>query len=307
MRSHDVLPVERVSRVRSYNVLVPGETIELEPFARFASPGQLCNSSKSAVRALEVMELFCSTRRKLKACEIARAVNIGPSSADLLLKTLVDGGYLVFDQQTKYYWPSPRSAKLANVMNLLLPSDGLLDQIVKAARDDLQKTVNISASQGTFMQVMICRNRRAEGAAVTSGPDGYQRLEVGRRVPLFGSTSGAAWLSSQSHSVIMSCLGKCRRELGALARDPSQILASLERVREQGYAYGGISQRNNLWGVSMALPPSEQGLIHVISVSVPPAELERSRVEIVDYLQSAIAGLATRQEASDPRLLTRTE
>ena len=108
MRSHDGLPHEEPSRVKSYNVLVPGETTELEPFARFASPGKLSHYSKSAIRALDVLELFCRTGHKLRAREIAQALNIGPSSADLLLKTLIDGGYLAFDPLTKYYWPSPR-------------------------------------------------------------------------------------------------------------------------------------------------------------------------------------------------------
>ena len=106
-------------------------------------------------------------------------------------------------------------------------------------------------------------------------------------------------LSSQPQNVIMSCIARCRRELGALAQNPDQILSSLERVRAQGFAFGGISARNNLWGISMALPPSEQGLVHVISVSVPHAELDGSRGEIVDYLRSKIAGMSSCQQASN--------
>ncbi len=293
MRANDRAGGHASNRFESYNVLVPGETTILEPFARFAEPGHLCNYSKSAIRAIEVMELFRTSRRRLKAREIARALEIGPSSADQLLKTLVDGAYLQFDPSTKLYWPTPRTAALAGGLSEMLGTDAMLEQFIETARDKLRKNVNIAISQGAAMQIVIGRPREpgTEWPSAHSYPHKGGLISIGTRVPLFGSSSGAAWLSVQPNDVILSCIAQCRRELGPLADATEQLLATLDQVRAQGYAFGGISMHNNAWGISMPFPPTDQGLIHVVSVSGPHAELERDRAEIVDYLRCKIEEL----------------
>lgn len=285
-------PRAQLNRFESYNVLVPGETTTLEPFARFSEPGHLFNYSKSAIRALEVMDLFRHAGCKLKAREIARALRVGPSSADQLLKTLVDGAYLLFDPLSKYYWPSPRVGALARGLHAALDLESQLEEFVETSRDDLRKNVSLSISQGTYMQIVSHAGRPDRSA---SDVEQYERwswhFADGTRVPLFGSSSGAAWLSIQSRDVILYCIGQCRRELGPLADDPDRLLASIERVREQGFSFGGISPKNDFWGLSMVLPPTEQGDVHVVAVSAPHAELERDQEEIVDYLRAKIAAL----------------
>ncbi len=293
MRPDDRASDSRLDRFESYNVLVPGETIVMEPFARFAEPGHLFNYSKSAIRAIEVLELFRATGRRLKAREIARALEIGPSSADQLLKTLVDGAYLQFDPSTKLYWPSPRTASLAGGLAARLGNDILLEHFIETARNDLDRNVNIAISQGTAMQIIMGRLRRPEIEWPSNRPGelGTSLIPIGTRVPLFGSSSGAAWLSMQPRDIILSCIAQCRRELGPLADTPEQLLTTLDQVREQGYAFGGISVRNNAWGISMTFPPTEQGIRHVVSVSDGHAALERDRDRIVDYLRQKIAQL----------------
>lgn len=293
MRVTDQVSHRPLDRFESYNVLVPGETTVLEPFARFAEPGHLCNYSKSAIRALEVMELFRTAGHRLKAREIARALEIGPSSADQLLKTLVDGAYLQFDPTTKLYWPTPRTAALAGGLTNMLGTDSKLELFIETARDRLRKNVNIAISQGVAMQIILGRpsQRGTDWPSSRSYPRKGNLISIGTRVPLFGSSSGAAWLSVQPKDVILSYIAQCRRELGPLADSTEPLLAALEQVREQGYAFGGISMRNDAWGISMAFPPTDQGLVHVVSVSDAHAELERDRAEIVDYLRTAMAEL----------------
>ena len=292
MRTFDRAPDPPLNRYESYNVLVAGETVTLEPFARFSEPGHLFNYSKSAIRALEVLELFRTSGRRLKAREIARALEIGPSSADQLLKTLVDGAYLHFDPATKLYWPTPRTAALAGGLGSALGTDTMLERFIEDARNALGRNVNIAIAQGAAMQIILgrCKNSDLEWP---TRPDQHRGtlISIGTRVPLFGSSSGAAWMSVQPRDVILSCIAQCRRELGPLASAPEQLIETLEKVREQGYALGGISIRNNAWGISMPFPPSEQGLIHVVSVSDAQADLVRDRDRIVDYLRTRISEL----------------
>lgn len=280
----------RINRFESYNVLVPGETVVLEPFARFANPGHLFNYSKSAIRALEVLELFRATGRQLKAREIARSLEIGPSSADQLLKSLVDAGFLQFDAQTKYYWPSPRTGALTHGLDAVLGDENALDDFAARVRDDLDLDVVISIHQSGCMQIVLRHARRAEDRRATAADRirWKQNFPVGTRVPLFGSSSGAAWLSAQPVEVVMSCISQCRRELGPLADQPEQLLASLDRIREQGHAFGGVSPDNDTWGIAVPLPPTQHGVVHAIAVSAPHADLERDRADIVGYLRNNI-------------------
>jgi hypothetical protein len=187
MPTFDRAPDPPLKRFESYNVLVAGETVTLEPFARFAEPGHLFNYSKSAIRALEVLELFRNSGRRLKAREIARALEIGPSSADQLLKTLVDGAYLHFDPATKLYWPTPRTAALAGGLGTTLGPDTMLERFIEDARNALGRNVNIAISQGMAMQIILGRAKNPDVEWPTR-PDRQQGrlISIGTREPQFG-------------------------------------------------------------------------------------------------------------------------
>ncbi|MDB5451556.1 MAG: hypothetical protein JWO33_134, partial [Caulobacteraceae bacterium] len=77
-------------------------------------PGERRNISKSAIRALDLLEYFAVVKRPLRATDIAHAFNLHPSSTDQLLKTMVDSAYLLIDPLEKLYYPSPRLVRFAN-------------------------------------------------------------------------------------------------------------------------------------------------------------------------------------------------
>jgi DNA-binding IclR family transcriptional regulator len=66
------------------------------------------NISKTAIRALDVLEYFGRFRQPLRAVHIAREFRLSPSTADQLLKSITRAGYLTFDPISKIYSPSPR-------------------------------------------------------------------------------------------------------------------------------------------------------------------------------------------------------
>src|SRR5690242_14914123 len=70
----------------SHNIWLPDKSVELSPFAFMAPPGGSHNLAKSAIRALDVLELFARLDRPLRSIEIAKQLGISPSSAAQLLK-----------------------------------------------------------------------------------------------------------------------------------------------------------------------------------------------------------------------------
>lgn len=63
---------------------------------------------KSALRVLEILELFDAERRPLRVADIVDRMNVPQSSASMLLKTLVARGYMDFDAASREYCPSVR-------------------------------------------------------------------------------------------------------------------------------------------------------------------------------------------------------
>jgi DNA-binding IclR family transcriptional regulator len=276
----------------SHNILIPEETTSLSPFAAVRCSGQLHNTAKSAVRALEIVELLCRGGKPLRAYEIAGAIGLSSSSADQLLKTLVDSAYLIFDPDSKCYHFSPRLAQIGAPLVTAYFSDGALRRLMDAVYRDLEQLVHIEmmhvmTSQGTYMQILD------ERLVDSPQPSLGQPESIGMRIPLFGSSSGAAWLATQTDEIVCAAIARCNRELGIWAKEPSRILHAVQRVRTQGFAIGGITVGNDLCGIAVALPKAKSGITLVLTVTAPKFELKEKQTKIVNALNARICEILT--------------
>lgn len=258
----------------SHNILVPGQTIALSSLASVRSSGQLHNTAKSAVRALEVVELLGVNARPLRAFEIATEIGLSPSSADQLLKTLVEGGFLIFDTVTKCYHVSPRLSKIGGSLTDHQFPDTRLERMTEALHREIGHVISILCSQGTFMQGVL----RWPSCA-----------KEGLRVPLLGSSSGTAWLAAQPDDVISSIIMRCRRELEDVKRDTTRIFEAIRRVRSDGYAIGGLTIADGMCGIGVALPPARNGTVLVLSVTAPFAELQVRKNDLYEVIRDQIS------------------
>ena len=87
---------------------------------------------KSALRAIEVLELFGRVRRPQSMSDVAQALGYPVSSTTVLLKTLIGLGYLSFDRHTRHCFPTPKVALLGDWISQELFGSG---QILDAMRD----------------------------------------------------------------------------------------------------------------------------------------------------------------------------
>jgi len=267
----------------SHNILVPQKTVPLGPSAVLRFRGQLFNAAKSAVRALDMLELLNTADRPLRAVQIARPLGLSPSSANQLLKTLVDAAYLIFDPESKQYHPSPRVGKLSASHAKNYRSFCAIDDLMESAHRVLGKCMVLSTSQGSCMQVLDVlqpSNHSSEKPLIPI------ETWVGMRIPLFGSCHGAAWLSTQSDQTICATAQRCRRELKANSLD--QIFERIRRVQAQGYAFGGLTEFDRERMLAMALPQSRNGIVLVLGTYGPASEMENKREEIAHILREHI-------------------
>lgn len=270
-------------RYVTYNVLVPDETVQLSPFGIWRDPGD--EGPKSAIRTLQIIELMANSDQALRAIDVARALALSPSSCNYLLKSMMDWGYLIFDAETKRYFPSPRMARLGVQIDGSYFGPRVLDGLMQAARRRLDVSVSISACQGTFMQVVDHllipgREIASDEHASVSG--------VGLQVPLIGSGVGAAWLSSQSEETISAALRLCRRDLNWQHCDEASFRRRLCAIRRQGYSFGGMSAGGEVRSLSVPLPPAANGIVLVMCLNTYGAEMEARKDEIAEVAQDLV-------------------
>jgi DNA-binding IclR family transcriptional regulator len=308
----------------SHDVIEPNRSIELSPLATIRPRGQICDAAKSASRALHVLEVLSAAGRPLRAFEMAKALKLSPSSADQVLKTMVDSAYLIFDPITKCYCLSPRIGKVglqasedfyeAKFLRKVMASIAkmaktdvedehavLAEAEIIATEDapyipssaNLSEMISIAASQGSYMQLVdVLRWTQLP----VEGEVRPVELSIGTRIPMFGSCIGAAWLATQSDKTVRDTVDLCRRELKAQATDIDHILERIREIRKQGYAFGGVTPSASR-AIALPLPPNRNGIVLVLSVSGRTHYMEQRREEIAAYLQETIRNASGKADA----------
>ena len=267
---------------------LPEKTLKNSPFARIKEHVSAHNVAKSAVRALDILELLVESGTPLRAIEIARSLAISPSSANQILKTMMNSGYLIFDATTKHYVLSARLIRLSASLNAGYFGADAITRLLHSVQEATGEVVLLTASQSTFMQIIdFCgpaENGTASGKIESASTNGLRGLQFS----VFGSCSGAAWLATQSEEVVLKTIQRCRRELGQRAGYVEGVLASLRRVREQGYSFGGLLVDQDIEALAVALPPGPNNVVLVIVVAADLEVIEQRRTEIFRLITERI-------------------
>lgn len=243
--------------------------------------------SRSATRALDVLEYFGQVRRPLRAIEIARHFSLHPSTVNQLLKTMVESAHLTFEAGTKTYLPSPRLTRFSSWMVETYGSDerlrGLITQIHAASGE----VVTLTTPNDLFMQVVDLAG--VDFAHVT-----HDNAERGLRVSMFGSAIGAAYLSTLPQTEV--------RRLAKRARIPDgehdKLLKRLVAIRINGFA-DGPSAEGSVLSVAVPLPSDCFTVPLVLGLAGPAGRVRIVLPQLAQMLQTAVARLAARTDINN--------
>ena len=245
---------------------------------RVKRPGERRSVSRSATRALDVLEQFGQLRRPLRAVEISKLLELQPSTTDQLLKTMVDSAHLVFDVATKSYLPSPRLGEFSAWLIEGYGRDARLRRLLRGLDLAEGEVATLSTPNDLFMQILD----------LFGGVLGVQP-ERGLRAAIFGTAIGAAYLSTLADAEI--------RRLAERARIPPQevgpILDEASRTRQSGFAEGA-SPDGAAWAIAAPLPA--QGLFpvpFVLGFAGRPEGMEARRAEMRRQMREAIDRLVS--------------
>ncbi|MEU5806820.1 IclR family transcriptional regulator [Streptomyces sp. NPDC047718] len=227
---------------------------------------------KSAVRTVVLLEHFAARPGLHSLAEIQHDLDLPKSSLYMLLRTLVNLGWVETDATGTRYGIGVRA--------LLVGSsyiDG--DEVVAAARPTLDRL-----SEDTTETIHLARmDGRSVVYLATRQSQHYLRpfTRVGRRLPVHSTALGKALLATHTDDEVRALLP---RRLDAVTEhtvtDREQLIEELAAVREQGYA---VDREENTLGLRCfgVAVPYRTPARDAVSCSVPVARLTADHEEAI--------------------------
>lgn len=227
---------------------------------------------KSAVRTVQLLEFFAAHPGMHPLARVQEALGYPKSSLYMLLRTLVDLGWVEADASGTRYGIGVR-ALLVGTSYL----DG--DEVVAAARPALDRlaaetteTIHLARLDGTSVVYLATR---------TSQHHLRPFSRVGRRLPAYSTSLGKALLATYPDEEVRALLPERLAPVTEHTRtDREELLEELRLVREQGYALDREENTLGLRCFGIAVPYRSPAR-DAISCSVPVARLTPAREQMI--------------------------
>ena len=253
--------------------------------------------NQSVQKAFAILDAFGGERRALNLAEIAELVGVTKSSAQRCTHTLERLGLLARDAQLRRWVLTPRTLSLANAY---LSGHPLVDQATTHLIDLNQATgesVSLSEPDDTDM-VFVAR--------FPSHKRFFQwHMPVGRRLPMYCTASGRAYLSALPAAEMMRIVRRStlRRFTPQTLVEAEQIFEHIEAARKAGYAWS--DQECYRGDVTIAAPVlGDDGLpVAAVNISAPTSRWKvadlRTRYSplLLETARAASGGTASRLRA----------
>lgn len=229
---------------------------------------------KSADRVLNLLELLGRWDRELSHTEIATALSIPKGSLTLLLRNLVNRGYINYASSTKRY-------RLGAAFAALARQSGCGFDLISCAKPILNKITSVLGETSALNQL---KGRKAEVVATALSP---QRLvlhmRLGELAPLYATSGGKAILASLPEDKQKEYLASVRldRITSKTINSINTLKRELETIRRSGLAYSFEEFTPGIVGVAAAVIPKSGQTTVALNIAVPavrssPELLERA-------------------------------
>ncbi len=239
--------------------------------------------SSTALKALRVLEAVAAEPRPLALADIARATGLDKSAAHRMLATLVAGGYVRQDGESRRYTLSYRVVSLSR--NLLADNE-----VVRLARETLA-AISAETGEGVHLAVLdgleTVLVQRVKGTQLVAVD-----FQVGDRSRLHCTSIGKAILAYQADGEIDRVIDAGLPALtpGTIT-EPAALRRELRQVRERGYAIDDHELHENMRCIAVPIFERDVPVRMGISCSGPDG---RFTLEYLDRLRGPMLA-ASRQ------------
>ena len=233
---------------------------------------------KSAERTLALFELFSREQTPVTVGRVASAMNIPQPSASMLLRNLLELGYLEYDRGARTFEPSIRVALLGGWIERRFRANGAISTRLDALQRRIGETAFIGIQNGAAAQYVL-----------TQRPETPDRLEVvsGELRSLTCSAIGRVLLSLKSDREVVALARRCNGEAteDRFKVREAEFMELIARVRTRGYAETAGDVTPGLGAFAMAFRPPIGRAALAVGVGGPLERLAGRRTEITRALR----------------------
>lgn len=223
-------------------------------------------------RGLQILEVFSAESPSLSLAEISAAVELDKSTVFRFVHTLEELDYLERDPETKRYRPGLRVLRLGFTALNGLEVAQIAQPHLKALSAQCGETTNMTIRDGAEI-VYVARYSTQQIISVN--------LQLGSRLPVYCTSMGKAQLIDLSRQELRDLLGE-----GPYAKvGPNTIttlgdlVAELDKVRQQGYAINDEDLAAGLRSVAAPIRRHNGEIAAAVNISVPSARASRQELE----------------------------
>lgn len=225
---------------------------------------------RSIERALMVFECFTRERPNLPLGEIAKMIDLYPSTTSRIINTLMSTGYLKRDDKTLEY---SLGYKLANLGSICLAGEDLRS-VAKPFLINLRNRYNESI--GLYV---VNKNQRVCIDCVPSTQPLHRVIDIGTRMSMTRGASGKLLLAYMPESMIHNFL----------VEDPALSLKQLEDIRHVGYAVSINEQEQNLTSIATPIFNADHEVIAALFISGPSFRIIPEKIKEIALEMKTIA------------------
>lgn len=240
---------------------------------------------KSAHRVMQIFEFFASVRKPSSATEISQALGFPQSSASMLLRSLVTLGYLEHHNEDRTYEPTIRLSLLGGSVPQRLDIASHIIETLNSLHEEFDETIVLAQRYRHYIRYIYAVQHPEPGIS-------YQ-IRPGTLRPACTSATGLALLTLAAERDVLSVVSWTNAE----EPDPeawlkrADVLATLARTRDQGYAYH--ERMLDEWlGIQVAvlLPPEEGAPRLAIGMITRASRYEPRKTQIIERLLEIARG-----------------
>lgn len=238
---------------------------------------------KSAIRAIEVLELFSREQRPLTLSEIIEALGYPQSSTTVMLKSLLVIGYLNYNRDTKTYYPNITVTRLGDWIGESSLVHGPIQRLMREVQQRTTESITIAVQNDINVHFLSV-------------------LNSSHKVKFFAPSRGQRTLL-QSNLGWMLLAAKGDKEIGAIYhqiellkvhRMPSleEVLGEVAAIRRDGYCFIPDIPVPGAASVAMLLPIRFHGQCMAIGVGGFVPRLQENLPRILAALRISIDGFS---------------
>jgi IclR family pca regulon transcriptional regulator len=213
----------------------------------------------SLARGLSLLRVFTQDSPKLTFMEVCDRTELPRTTVHRLLNTLAGLDYLVFDEETRRYFPGPSVTSLGLAALNALDIREKVRPFLISLFNRLDETINYSVRDQ--MEAIVCE--RIQGNRVIAVD-----LKVGARITLYDSSMGRcliAFLPAEERERLLAEMVLPASAAGGMVRLRQSIADALKdgyTLSDQDFAHGLLSVAFPVWD-------SNNRIFAAVNVAVP--------------------------------------